>query len=177
MQTRQLPPKKYLRECFDYSPETGELRWRQRPGNHFVKDRDCSAWNTRFAGQVAGNSSDGRQIVILDYAHYKAYRLIFKWMTGIDPIQVDHRDRNPMNNRWDNLRNATEAQNHANVGARSHNRVGLKGVQVRPTGSFVARIKIENKNKYLGDFTTAEAAHAAYCVAASARWGEFWSAR
>ena len=28
-------PVEYLRECFHYDPETGELTWKERPLSHF----------------------------------------------------------------------------------------------------------------------------------------------
>ena len=96
-------------------------------------------------------------------------------MTGGDPILIDHRDRNRLNNRWGNLRNATKAQNIVNSGVRNDNRLGLKGVR-RNTRGYMARIFIDGRSNYLGTFSTPEAAHAAYCAAASARWGEFFSA-
>ena len=183
MQTLKLPSKKYLRECFDYEQESGTLRWRERPLKHFsqpgkptwLAKRNRSAWNTKYAGHEFGKiSTDGGRVGTIDYVYYKAHRLIFKWMTGVDPIQIDHRDRDRLNNRWDNLRNATQSQNQANVGAMRHNRIGLKGVKHAPSGAnYIARININGRQRHLGMFSTPEAAHAAYLTAARARWGEF----
>jgi hypothetical protein len=174
MQPRPLPSHQYLRECFDYDTETGELRWRTRPRAHFSRPNVHAAFNASCAGRLFGKvTSDGNgRSGELNGVDYKAHRLIFKLVTGVDPIEVDHRDRDRLNNRWSNLRNATQGQNNANVGARRHNRVGLKGV--KPHGlRFVARITADRRTVHLGTFPTAEAAHAAYVEAARARWGEF----
>ena len=182
--TRSLPSQKYLRECFDYDPATGELRWRARPLAHFVK-KGRPTWLTRRMQAAFTAACEGRQFGTvklaglgrtgkLDGVYRKAHRLIFKWMAGVDPIQVDHRDRNPLNNRWDNLRNATQSQNQANVGAMRHNQMGLKGVKRAPCSqNYIARISVDGCHVHLGVFSTPEAAHAAYLTAARARWGEF----
>jgi hypothetical protein len=49
-------------------------------------------------------------------------------MTGEDPIEIDHIDGDGTNNKWDNLRNATSAQNNHNRKMSSRNKSGVKGV-------------------------------------------------
>jgi hypothetical protein len=174
MNPRPLPPREYLRECFDYDLESGALRWRERPRGHFSRPNVHAAFNAQSAGRLFGKvTRDGNgRAGELDGICYKAHRLIFKLMTGLDPVEVDHRDRDRLNNRWSNLRDATQAQNNANVGARRHNRLGIKGV--KPHGQrFIARITVDRRAVHLGVFDTPEAAHAAYVEAARARWGEF----
>jgi hypothetical protein len=177
-----LPSQKYLRECFDYEPETGKLLWRHRPLAHFHHTRTRKAesyqraWNAAFAARLVGYASpDGYIVVCLNDRKHQVARVIFKLMTGDEPPQVDHKDRDRSNNRWDNLRGANAAQNKANSGVSARNQCGWKGVNAQ-RGKFYARIFADGRFKHLGSFATPEEAHAAYCAAASARWGEFFSA-
>lgn len=166
----------YLRECFDYDPETGMLTWRERPSWHFRTERARNSWNARYAGYEAGKSkSNGYRLVGLVSEQYQAGRLIFKLMTGRDPVFVDHRDRNPANNRWNNLREATATDNARNRSARHDNLLGIKGVRETPYGKFEARILINRKPVQLGTFATVNEARAAYLGAARAHWGKFAS--
>lgn len=181
MQARPLPSQTYLHECFDYVPVTGELHWRARPISHFHATRLRTAesyqraWNAAFAGKPFGHKkSDGYLAGAINDRNYPAHRIIFKWMTDREPIQIDHRDRNKEDNRWQNLRGATVAQNKANSGASARNQCGWKGVNAR-RGRFCARIFINGKYRHLGVFDTAEEANAAYFKMAQATWGEFAS--
>jgi len=88
--------------------------------------------------------------------------------------EVDHIDRNGLNNRRSNLRPVTSAQNKWNVGLRSDNTSGLKGAfWDKSRQNWIARISVNNVGKHLGRFDTAEAAHAAYAAEAKRIRGDF----
>jgi len=87
--------------------------------------------------------------------------------------QVDHINGDHADNRISNLRLATGTQNQANKGLQRNNTTGFKGVGYRPDRGFFAIIKKDRKSHYLGQFNTAEEAHAAYCAAAKRLFGEF----
>ena len=74
--------------------------------------------------------------------------------------QVDHIDRNPQNNRLENLRWCSRSQNNSN---RIHkNKNGFPGVAKPRTGKFRARMVINGKLTNLGSFDTPEEAYEAY---------------
>ena len=76
---------------------------------------------------------------------------------GVDPypMEVDHKDRNSLNNNVDNLRLGDDVLQGQNKGIQSNNTSGVKGVCWHKNGSkWVAYIKVENKLKNLGYFTS-----------------------
>lgn len=87
---------------------------------------------------------------------------------------TDHIDGNKLNNCRANLRNATKKQNAANVGLRSTNRSGFKGVSWnKRDGLWQAHIYQAGKRKFLGYYVTAEEAFAEYQAVAKMQHGEF----
>lgn len=174
MPTRLLPDHDYLRECFDYDPLTGVLRWRDRPREHFPTDRGWRTFNGLFAGRVAGSGK--YRSVCITWQSYELSHIIWKLMTGEDvPEMIDHKDRNLLNTCWDNLRLATRSENQWNSTVQRNNQSGLKGTCYdKRRNRYSARISVTGKLIYLGTFGTPEAAHAAYCDAARTLYGKFW---
>lgn len=158
-----LPSCERLHALLDYDPATGILR------------RLANAARMK-AGDIAGGpTSAGYWRVSLDGKRYKAHRLIWKMMTGLDPdLEPEHRDGNGMNNSWSNLRPATKSQNMMNTSIRSDNTSGIKGVSLhKKTGRWDARIQAGGVKYFLGMFDTAEQAMVAYQEASRRLHGEF----
>ena len=89
-------------------------------------------------------------------------------------VYVDHIDGDGLNNRRNNLRLATNAQNQFNQRMRSDNKSGYRGVSFRKSdGTWTAQIKANGRRHYLGIYKTPEEAHAAYCKASAELHGEF----
>ena len=97
-------------------------------------------------------------------------------MTGDWPKdQIDHRDGDPLNDAFDNLREATNAENCRNRSVKVTNRLGIKGVSkaVGKRHGYQTAICVDGKKKYLGYFKTPELAKAAYDAAAARVHGAF----
>lgn len=88
---------------------------------------------------------------------------------------TDHRDGDGLNNRRDNLRCATKAENGRNSRKKKNNTSGFKGVHLhKQSGRWQARISIGNPTqRSLGMFDTPEEAHEAYVKASAEMHGEF----
>jgi hypothetical protein len=89
-----------------------------------------------------------------------------------DP-EVDHADFDGMNNRWDNLREATSTQNKTNRRVRKDSCTGVKGVWIRPSGRAAARITLHGNTRCLGTRDTIEEAAELYRNAANDEHGQF----
>lgn len=117
---------------------------------------------------------DGYSQIHLNYKIYKTHQLIFLFHHGYIPPIIDHIDRNPLNNKIENLREVTATQNCANTKKNKNNKSGYRGVSWNKIAKkWAAHISINKKKKYLGFFKTAEIAYEAYCTEAKKHFGEF----
>ena len=99
---KRLPPRDELRRKFDYNPETGQFtRLGNNPG--------------RVANLNECNHSRYRSVRV-NNERYLIHRLIWVWMTGTDPgeLEVDHINNNRQDNSWNNLRLVTRQQKQLN---------------------------------------------------------------
>lgn len=137
-----------LKTLLRYDPETGIFTW-------LVKPR-ARALTSTAAGCI--NAKGYRQIGI-DGKLYRSNRLAWFYVTGVWPTaQVDHKNRVRADDRFDNLREATHAQNQANSGVRKTSKTGVRGVEQLPGGRFRAYTHVGTAKKHLGTFPTAEEA-------------------
>lgn len=146
-----------LREVLSYDAVTGDFVWR------------VSLSNKSPVGAIAGTKTKRGCLVIgIDRKQHKAHHLAFLYMTGEWPVlEVDHRDTDPTNNRWANLRQVSHQHNAQNARrARVTSKTGTLGVHLcKQTGRYRASITVSGKCKQLGRFDTAEQAHMAYVTA------------
>jgi hypothetical protein len=150
----------YLRIILEYDPKTGLWRWRK---SNVRRKIDLSA----------GYVSKERRRIRIDGVTYLSSILAWLYMTGEWPrMEIDHEDRNPSNDKWSNLRLATEGQQAMNHSIHSHNTSGITGVYQRGE-KYCARIKFEYKHIWLGTFDTEEDAIDARRAAEVKYFGEF----
>ena len=167
----------YLRQCF--REEDGKLTWLQRPRTHFNSDGVFNMWNTTHAGREAGytykDKYGSRCIVGLNGVLMKRSRIVWALHTGAWPTaDIDHEDRDSLNDRVKNLRLATDSQNLANARKRNDNKSGFKGVSWdKKAQRWRAAICVNQLQIHLGYFDTAEEGNAAYIKAAVQHFGQF----
>lgn len=181
MALKALPSPEVLRQLLRYEPDTGKLFWLPRGPEWFAPDGFWSQttasrrFNANYANQEAFTAlSHGYRCGRIFDRMHKAHRVIFAMMTGAWPTsEVDHRDLDRSNNRWGNLRPATGLENRINKAVRRDSKLGIKGVQERPGGRFVARITLSGNCTHLGRFGCPTAAHIAYVRASAKMHGAF----
>jgi hypothetical protein len=86
---------------------------------------------------------------------------------------VDHINGNPLDNRRNNLRICTNAQNIRNSKIKLNNKTGYKGVQQLPSGNWRSRLTFNYKSINLGVFKNIIEAAKAYDQGAVKYFGKF----
>jgi len=103
-----------LREMFEY-----------RDDGNLVRKRASRKYNS---GSVVGSRMQKGYGTRLHGKFYRLHRLIYMYHYGEISEQVDHINRNPFDNRIENLRAATSGENARNRKLFSNNKSGVKGV-------------------------------------------------
>ena len=101
---------------------------------------------------------------------YLVHRFVWFLTYGEFAKEIDHKDRDRLNNRIDNLRECTRSQNQSNRVYK--NASGFRGVHANKN-KWAARISYNGKWLHIGTFATKEAAAAAYNAKAKELVGEF----
>ena len=146
----------YLKQCIYYNEYDGLAVWKRRPTNHFKSERDSKIWNAKNAGNcISCKGNNGYFRLSINGKSYSLHRLIFLYMTGSMPEnQVDHKDRDRLNNKYENLRQATAMVNSQNQHIRIDNTSGIKGVYWNSLrDKWHARITVNKKVIHLGYYT------------------------
>lgn len=156
-----------LKQLLHYDPKTGVFVWishQRRPD---------------LIGTIAGfRQSQGYTEINVDNRKYKAHRLAWLYVYGKWPSKnIDHENRVKNDNRIDNLRDATKAQNEQNKGLRSSNSSGATGVYWNKCAQkWQAYITVERRVRYLGVFVEKSQAVDVRRAAEREHFGEFASA-
>jgi hypothetical protein len=141
-----------VRAEFHYVPETGELI------------RDTSVWCRKkgVKGAKPGQarmhkSGQGKPYLRLGFGgkYIYAHRIIWVWMTGEQPQHIDHLDGNGLNNKWENIRSVSQAENMRNQKRHTSNSSGVGGIGYRKdSGRWRVRVSMDGRVRSLGTFSS-----------------------
>jgi len=134
MQYIELPDAEYLNSVFKYDRVSGKLYWKKRVANCVTIGSEAG-WKSRKYLQVTLNGT-----------HYYVHRIIWKMVCGTIPNnkQIEHNDRNRLNNAWHNLKLVDQSTNMRNQSLPINNSSGTIGVSKHVSGLWVGSI---TKNK------------------------------
>lgn len=143
-----------VRAEFRYLPETGELT------------RDISIWENKKGVKGAKPkqphlhwSGTGKKYLRLGFGGKLVYahRIIWVWMTGEQPEHIDHLDGDGLNNKWENLRSVSQADNNKNCRIHRKTASGISGITYRKdSGRWRVRVGKDNSIVTVGTFRTIE---------------------
>ena len=146
-------------------------------GKVALVDDDDYEWLNQWSWHAMNNRGWGwyavRSSPRVDGKHHAI--LMHRQITDAQPEQtVDHKDRNGINNRQENLRLCTQSQNLANQKKRAGCSSRYKGVSwCKRDNKWRAKIKVHYKNIHLGLFDDEIEAALSYNDAAAEHFGEF----
>lgn len=140
-----------LKELLHYDPNTGEFTW--------LVER----LPTKPNDSAGSKNKNGYIHIKINGRIYKAHRLVWLYMTGNWPNNIDHIDGNGYNNCWNNLRECSHAENQQNRIKSKTNKSGFLGVSWdKINNKWMAQINVNGQKKFLGRYATPQEAHHAY---------------
>ena len=147
----------------NYNPFTGLFIWLIQRGK------------SKFGNTAGYIDEKGYIRISIKGRTYRAHRLAYLWMTGEWPKnQIDHIDLVKSNNKWENIRPATNSENAMNKPKQQNNTSGHRGVHLhKHSGKWIASIKINQVRFYLGYFSDKKEAIEIYKNASRFWFSEF----
>jgi len=136
--------QEYLCNLFEY--KDGNLYWK----NHKYKSLN---------GKKTGSNLDGYLVTSIKKKLIYNHRVIFMMHYGYFPYHVDHINGIKNDNRIENLRPATKAENGYNRKTSKNNTSGAKCVRWNKSAKcWMVSIGVNGKTKYIGSFKDFELA-------------------
>jgi len=145
-----LPDLELLNKLFEYKPFTGELLWKVNRSN--IKK-----------GSIAGSKHKSGKLTYLQVGvngkQYAIHRIIWKLYFKEDPkhYDIDHKNRKTLDNRINNLRKVSTAENNTNKNKYKNNTTGYAGIY-EENGRFAATVFYKGKRYRNKTHTTIEKA-------------------
>lgn len=145
-----------------------------------IEDDGVAYWrvrvNPRAAAGARAGCANGKGYAYVRYCgrSFLLHRLVFLDRHGYLPEMVDHIDGDPANNRAENLRAATPAQNLQNAKRRVDNASGVKNVSWHKSRQkWQVQLRVGGRQTHIGLFDTLAEASAVAEQARQDTYGDF----
>jgi hypothetical protein len=122
-----------LKTVLDYNPDTG-----------IFTRKKCTARRHTLGEEVGVPVAKGYLKCRLGPKEYLMHRLVWFYVHGVWPDNIDHIDGNPKNNRLSNLRSVTCSENSRNMKRPKDNTSGIVGVAFH-RNRWVAQLRRQGK--------------------------------
>jgi len=150
-----------VKAWFRYDPETGRFAWRKLRSSRSQPIGEA-------LGSINGN---GYRLLTIDGKNYKASRLAWLYVYGQWPQNnLDHIDRDRLNDRIANLRDVSQSVNALNRALPS--KLGIRGVSLNGKKYKARIVYAGRKARVLGSYSTPIYAHLIYKQIAELYYGE-----
>jgi hypothetical protein len=150
-----------IKRAFTYDPVVGGLFWKNN--NRTMKKGGRAGWE----------DSEYRRLKFMGRT-FLEHRLVFLLHHGYLPEVIDHINCNSRDNRIENLRAASIAENVRNARKLQTTASGVKGVTLHaPTKKWKVRITVDSKQLYFGLFEDIELAELVVTEARLLHHGSF----
>ena len=139
--------QEYVKTLFDYKDGV------------FVHKTEKARGKIKVGDKVGSLTSDGYYRVMIDYKEYRLHKIIFLWHHGYMPKNIDHINRNTLDNRIENLRESNSITNAYNRRKPKSNTSGCKNVSwSKKYNQWQIHIRANKKTHcyYAKDFELAE---------------------
>lgn len=143
-------------------------------GQNTIVDAADFEWLSQWTWCAHWDKSTRRFYAVRNEPRSSGHSTIRMHQVILGRKNIDHRNRDGLDNRRENLRGCTQSQNNANASRRSDNTSGFRGVHwFAPRDMWHAQIHVGGRKYSLRYWATAEAAALAYDEAAKRLYGEF----
>lgn len=115
-----------LKDRLSYDPETGIFLWK--------KIRKSNKIGTRAGSET----KHGYRIIYVHDKQYYEHQLAWLWVNGEIPYEIDHENRNGLDNKIKNLRSISHSGNIRNSSLRIDNTTGKRCIHHNSGGYRVA---------------------------------------
>lgn len=157
----------------------GDLVWSdQKPREFWISrrkvlvDDEDYAFLSRFSWYVRKDKNVYYVFTNIYFNNKKSQISMHRLITGIRNVQIDHRNRNGLDNRKSNLRAASASQNSINHIRK--NKFGFRGVfKPKKSPNYSFQIQVDGKRVTKNGFKTPEAAAREYDKWSKEAHGEF----
>lgn len=159
----------FLRRILRYDDATGKLYWLSRTPDLFPDNgtaaRMCKNWNAKYAGGEAliTENERGYKRGTIQGVPYRNHRVVWALLMGEWPKGViDHINGDTSDNRIENLRDVSQAENVRNSRINAKNTSGVCGVSWhRKYEVWSAAIRVNGRDIHLGQYKNKKEAIAA----------------
>ena len=143
---KAIPTQEHVVDILNYDPDTGAFTWNDKSKNPHPKR----------VGVAGYNHIKGYRTLYIMGREYLAHRVAWLYMYGVWPKdQIDHINHIKNDNRIENLREASNAENHRNMPLQKRSVSGVVGVSWSTAcNKWRARVKVDDKEIHLGVYAS-----------------------